>query len=71
MSQDSKFGEVENPIGLPDEDNDFVAVFLAQALPPARGPFPAKQRRTQVRLDGCLRRGNQRTPGLPQAKGGT
>jgi len=59
MSQDGKFGEVENPIGLPDEDNDFVAVCFAQTLPPARGSFPAKQRCAQVRLDGGLRRGNQ------------
>ncbi len=71
MSQDGKFGEVENPIGWSDEDNEFVAVFFAQAVPPARCPFPAKQGCAQVRMDGSLRRRNQRAPRLPLAKGGT
>ncbi len=70
MSQDGKFGEVENPIGLADEDNDFVAVCFAQTLPPARCPFPAKQGRAQVGMDGGLRCGKQRALRLPQAKSG-
>jgi len=70
MRQDGKFGEVENSIGLPDEDNDCVAVFFAQALPPARCPFPAKQGRAQGGMDGGLRRGKQRALRLPQAKSG-
>ena len=28
MGQHGKFGEMENAIGLPDEDDEFIAIFL-------------------------------------------
>ena len=71
MGQHGKFGELENPIGLTNEDNDFIAIFFASALTPAGRAFSVKQNGTQGGKHLSGQGGSGGSLGLPQAKRAT
>ena len=58
MSQNGKFGEMENAIGQADEDDNLVAILLLQTLAPACGALPTKKGRTHIWHSLGLSRGN-------------
>jgi len=71
MGQHGKFREMEYPISLADEDDDFIPIFLLQTQSPTRGAFTPQQCGTQTGTALGLLPGSSSLLSLPQAKGGT
>ncbi len=71
MGQNGKFCEMEYPISLTDEDDDFIPIFLLQTQSPTRGAFTPQQCGTQTGTALGLLPRSSSLLSLPQAEGGT
>ena len=50
--QDRQLGQVEDAIGIPEKDDDFIAIFLLQPQAPARGPLSTAYKYRFFRKEG-------------------